>query len=237
MNAHLCKRLASTALLVSIALLVGCSALHGAKPVDLSTPQTAAVAYLNAIRTADAPTARSACVGTGNEMRWVDATVAMVDGMRKLNDAIYARFGRITLAIHNDLEESLHELADEPVVRMENGSVQANETQATVTPRRTDFRGRFQPALQMKKVGTTWKVNLAETYVPLPPHQQLLNMSATDREQYFKDANAKVSEGFVQYHRAADVFHDVAGDVRAGRYKTPEAIEKDLAVRIAAASP
>src|SRR2546423_2076741 len=154
-----------TALLAPGLLLWGCQSLGRAKPVDLSTPQSAAMSYVKALQYGDAATARAACTGTEEEMRWVDAMAAMVRGLRDINSALYAHFGPVSSQMHVDLEESIRTLADEPVELFENGVVQANDLQVRIIPQHKGFTSKFQTPLVLSKVKNVWKVDLEQTYL------------------------------------------------------------------------
>jgi hypothetical protein len=212
-----------------LAALAGCEGMGRAQPVDLSSPQSAAMAYLKALQRGDAPTARAACVGNAAQMRWVDALAAMIDGIRKLDAAVHAKFGFAASQLNADLEQSLNVMADEPVDLYANGSVQTGEAEAVVKPERKGFTSQYQLPLALRKVEGRWKLNLAATYMPQPTHEQLLAMSPQQRQQFDTLAAQGMSEAFRKYHRAADVFHKVAGKVRAGSLRNPHDVENALA--------
>ena len=221
-------------LLVLALTVAGCGPHQRAQPVNLSKPQTAAVEYVRAIGRGDSATARSAAMGSEEEMRWVDALSSLVDGLRQLNSALYEYFGPRTGQIHTDLEESIRILADEPVELISNGGIQMNATQAVITPRRQGFTSKDQLPIAVTKLADRqiWKVDLERTYVPLPPRERLLSMSEQQKNDFEKDQRKQISQAMHKYQQIADVFHGVARDVRAKKFKTMEDFEKALRDRM-----
>jgi hypothetical protein len=214
--------------------LTGCGPHQRAQPVDLSKPQTAAVEYLRAIGRGDSATARSAAVGPEEEMRWVDALASLVDGLRQLNSSLYECFGPRTGQVHTDLEESIRILADEPVELISNGGIQMNATQALITPHRQGFTSKDQLPIAVTKLPDRqiWKVDLERTYVPLPPRERLLSMGEQQKRDFDKEQRKQISEAMHKYQQIADVFHGVARDVRAKKFKTMEDFEQGLRDRM-----
>jgi hypothetical protein len=214
--------------------MAGCGANHRAQPVDLSKPQTAAVEYVRAIGRGDPATARAAAVGTEEQMRWIDALASLVDGLRQVNGAIYDYFGHNTGQIHTDLEESIRILADEPVELISNGGIQMNATQALITPQAHGFTSRDQLPIALSKIPNqqVWKVDLERTYVPLPPRERLLIMSEQQKQDFAKDQRKQITEAMRKYQQIADVFHGVARDIRAKRFKSIEEVQQAMARRM-----
>ena len=221
------------------ALLVasGCTPETKPIPVNLSTPESAAIEYVKAIQRGDAPTARSIAKGTSEQMRWVDALASLVDGMRKLNEAMYDHFGRYTAQIHTDLEDSLRMLADEPVTIISNGSIQRTATEATIYAQHQgiSFTSRDQVPISVVKQPNKeiWNVDLEQTYVALPPRENLITMTPKQKQDFAADQRKQITAAMKKYQQTADVFHSVARDVQNKRLKSIAEVEKALGERMA----
>jgi len=213
----------------------GCAAPPKPQPVNLSAPQLAAVEYVKALQRGDSATARVICSGSEQELRWIDSLASLIDGIRQLNNALYDRFGRYTHQIHTDLEESLRILADEPVELISNGSIRVNATEALIQPTKAGFTAKDQMAIVLRKQSDReiWKVDLARTFVPPAPRDQLMLMSDDQRKNYGKDQRAKISAAMEKYQETADVFHHIARDVRANRFKSIADVEAALGKEMA----
>ena len=107
--------------------------------VDLSTPKSAALAYLKAVQAGDRRTAQAACFGTSEQMRWVDGRVTLVDGMRQFDNVLYAKYGNVTSQVHTDMHDSLLQLADIWVTAISDGQVSGDEEKARIDPARNGF--------------------------------------------------------------------------------------------------
>ena len=196
----------------------GCQELEKLPPhADLSTPKSAAMVYLKAVQHADGATARAVSVGTADQKKWVDAMVAMVEGMRKFDDALYARFGRITHQVHVDMHDALWALADQPVELMKDAKVTNDEEKGWIDPPRRGFTSHFQPTLYLKHDKQGWKIDLLKTYADKVPPDKL----------------QEVSESYRQYRAIGEVFQSVARDVSAGRFHSIDEAARALAERMA----
>ena len=213
----------------------GCGPLvpRKAQPVDLSSPKSAALAYLKAIQRGDAATARAAAVGTEEELRWVDSIANMVDGMRVFDKALLARFSRVGYQIQVDLHESLRTLADEPVELIDQGTVEQADTAARIKPKLAGFTSHYQIPVVLALVKGQWKVDVEGTYIPAPSGQELLENSDADRKQRLAAVRKELSASFAKFQQSADVFHDMAKDVKRGKFASIPEAEKALAERMA----
>jgi hypothetical protein len=223
--------------LCGLLMAAGCAATDKPQQVNLATPESAAIEYVKALQRGDAATARFIAKGTQEQMRWVDALAALVDGMRKLNEAMYNNFGRYTAQIHTDLEDSLRILADEPVVLISNGSIQRTATEATIYPQRQgiSFTSRDQVPISVVKQPNKeiWNVDLEQTYVPLPEREKLMTMNVQQRQDYAADQRKVITAAMKKYQQTADIFHGVARDVQNKRLKSIPEVEKALGERMA----
>ncbi len=215
-------------------LLVGCGFMGRARAVDLSSPQAAAMSYVKALQYGDAATAKAACTGTDEEMRWVDDMATMIRGLRELNSALYAAFGPISSQMHVDLEESIRSLADEPVEVFQNAVVHESENQARVVPQFKGLPTQSQAALIVRKLKGGWKVDLEKTYLHPASQNTLLQMSAQQQGQYFKRQMLKVNASMHPFRVAGEIFSSVAQDVQAHRFKTQAAVSQAISQRVAA---
>jgi hypothetical protein len=197
----------------------GCEEIGGSKiTADLSTPKSAAVAYLQAIQKGDGRTARALCIGTSEQMGWVDGRVTLVDGMRSFDKALYARFGNITLQVHTDMYESLTKLADIWVPAISDGAVSADDQKARIDPAHEGFFTRFVNPVYLKHVKEGWKVDLAQTYA-----------ASTPADEY-----PSISADYQQWRQFGEMFQAAARDVKAGRYGTVDEANQALLDRLAA---
>ena len=217
-----------------VAISGACASMQKAKPVDLTSPKSAATAYVKAIQAGDAPTARAAATGTGQEMDWIDGWAGFARATRDLNNAIYTRFGKVTHQIHAELEKTLWEQFDRPAAQIDDADVQAAENEARITIVHGTVASRDATPLLLKKINGLWKIDLERTYLPEPPRNQLLVMTAGQRAQYKAKMIKEVSDAFHLLQKEASVMEGLAGDVKAGRFKTMDAVLKALNERASA---
>ncbi|MDB5292058.1 MAG: hypothetical protein JWL69_3299 [Phycisphaerales bacterium] len=216
------KRLIPIQLLLLLPLLCcGCDSLMGgrAQKVDLSTPKSAALDYVKAIQRGDATTAKAASTGTGEQMRWVDGLAGMVDGMRKFDEAMFAKFGKVIDQAHVDMHDSLQAVADEPVELVEKGAEVVEGEEARIELPRKGFTSHFQPTYWLRHEKQGWKVNLVKTYAPFPGQKLAQKLPG-------------VTASFRRYEEFGDVFRAAAGDVRGGRFHSTKEAEQGLAKRM-----
>ncbi len=204
--------------LLSLVLVVGCLQLDTPPAhVDLSTPKSAALAYVRAIQRADGGIARGVAVGSADQKQWIDALVAMVDGMRRFDNSLYAKFGRISSQVHVDMRDALRALADEPVDLVADGNVVSSDTRARIDPPRRGFTSHFQPSIYLLLEKGMWKVDLAQTYAQGVSPEKL------------KD----VSDNFRRYRQFGEVFRQVVRDVSGGQFRSVNEASQALADRLA----
>lgn len=208
------------AFLVLLLSLLACGCEEAPPPnVDLSSPKSTALVYLVALQHADARTARSVSIGTYEQKQWVDDLATLVDGMRKYNNALYTKFGRIVLQIHTDLEEGLRVLVDEPVALVRDGKVVSNDQEARIDLPHRGFTADAQLPVWLRHEKQVWKVDLVKTYADQIPPARL----------------GEVTKTYHRMRRFGEVFQAVAGDVLAGRFRTVDEANQSLLERMRAA--
>ncbi|HET6249709.1 MAG TPA: hypothetical protein VFE47_18615 [Tepidisphaeraceae bacterium] len=218
------KRSAGPDLLLGIALLLsllspGCTNIFPAPvKVDLTTPKSAALAYLKAIQAGDVRTARAACFGTPEQLQWVDARATLVAGMRQFDNALYAKFGNVTSQVHTDMHDSLLKLADVWVTSITDGTVDADDKTARITPARNGFFTHFANTIVLQHTKDGWKVDVANTYAEKGTPQDF----------------AQITADCSQWKAWGDVFLDVTRYIRAGTYHTAAQAADALATRLGA---
>lgn len=179
--------------------LIGCSpAAPPVSPAELSQPHQALMTYLDAISKGNAAKARAASIGTEQDKRWIDAITALITGLRSYDDALVTRFGRQALTTDIDLKQAVTELANEPIVRFQDGMVKESENTALIQAAVGHIRLAAQPPVYLKREKDGWKVDLAESRRD-PTHSP---------------------ERVAQYLAAGDALKKAARDIRAGRYRT-----------------
>ncbi|MDB5172760.1 MAG: hypothetical protein JWN51_1533 [Phycisphaerales bacterium] len=208
-------------LLTAPLLCCGCESLIGgrAQKVDLSTPKAAALDYLKAIGRGDAATARAASTGTGEQMRWVDGLAGFVDGMRKFDAALTAKFGQVITQANVDMRDSLQTLAEEPVGLVEQGSEVINGEEAWIDTPRKGFTSHYQSTYRLRHTREGWRVDLVKTYAPFPANQLAEKLPG-------------VTASFRRYGEFGDVFRATAGDVMGGRFHSTDEAARGLAERM-----
>jgi hypothetical protein len=185
--------------------------------VDLSTPRSAALVYLKAIQRADSATARSVSVGSPDQKRWVDSLTIMINGLRSYDNALYAKFGKMSHQVHTDLADSLMLLADGPVTWIgEDGIPVFDDTHARIDPKGKSFAARKAPSIYLSRGKTGWMVNLQDTYAQGATPEQLRQIAAS--YDLFREIG--------QAMRAA------AGDVLAGKFHSIDEASQALAERM-----
>ncbi len=127
---------------------------------DLSSPKAAAKTFGNAVITGDV--ARAKAVSTGNEKQGtiLESMVNLVGGMKKLEDAMIARYGKEAFKSGKSPVSS-DEMQD-ALKRLGEGEVKVTGDTAVITPKKKEGAdpGHNEP-WTLKKVGSEWKVDLA----------------------------------------------------------------------------
>lgn len=206
-------------LCLTCVLLAGCDAFDRPPAhVDISTPKSAAIAYLSAIRRADAPAARALTLGTADQKQWPDALVAMVDGMRSFDKALYARFGPMVDQLHTEMEDGIRALADQPLEAIADGELASDGEKARIDPHRSGFATRHITSLYLTREKYGWYVDLAKTYAEDVPPEKLSDVSAVFRE----------------YRKYGEAFRVTARDVLAKRFRSSDEAARVLGERIKA---
>lgn len=68
---------------------------------DLSAPKAAAITFYRAMMAGDADLAKSAAVGNEEQMRAIDATCALSQGLQRLSEAVKEKFGQADPGLAN----------------------------------------------------------------------------------------------------------------------------------------
>jgi hypothetical protein len=207
-------------LLLFFPLLAGGCADWGAEPVkaDLSTPKSAALAYLKAVQRGDSRTARFVSSGSDAQKQWVTSLATTVDGMRKFDNALTAKFGNIVSQIHTDMHDALDVLADEPVILTDAGSVSGDDHVAKINPKRIGFKSHFIHPIMLIHEKEGWKVDLTQTYANGIPAAKI----------------GEITASFQQDREFGEAFRDTASEITAGKFRTPDEAVAALAERLAA---
>lgn len=154
--------------------------------------------YLNAIAQGNAAKARAASVGTEQDKRWIDAMTSLISGLRSYDEALMARFGRQALTTDIDLKQAVTELANEPIVRFQDGIVKESDTTAEIQAAVGHIRLAAVPPVYLKREKDGWKIDLtAMARDPAHSPQQV-----------------------EQYLAAGKALNSAARQIRAGRYRT-----------------
>ena len=126
---------------------------------DLSSPKAAAKTFGDAVIVGDV--ARAKAVSVGNEKQGVilEAMVNLVGGMKKLEDAMIAKYGKEAFKSGKSAVSS-DEMRD-AVKRLGEGEVKVTGDTAVITPKKKEGAdpGHNEP-WTLKKVGSEWKVDL-----------------------------------------------------------------------------
>jgi hypothetical protein len=148
--------------ILAVLLLVGLSA-EGDTPAPIAPPATApappppspkavALAFTAALEKGDAPTAKALLPSgdddDGGRARWVDATVALTAGLKKLDAAAVARFGDGGKTVS---QNQLH-LGDAAKSIEQAQEKIDGDTAALVLP------GQAKPLVSLKKVDGKWRL-------------------------------------------------------------------------------
>jgi hypothetical protein len=191
-------RLLSIALVALFATGCGAKAAPIQVTTDLSKPKAAALTFLNAIAHGDTKTAKAASTGTTQDKEWIDAIVTLITGLREYDSALMLRFGSDAISADIDLQAAIQDVAQEPVVRLQDGVVKEGPDTAEVAPAFKGVRLRSRSPVFLRRDKGVWKVDL-EALREDPQHS---------------------SEVTRQYLAAGQALRRAAKDIRLGRYKT-----------------
>ncbi|HXE54949.1 MAG TPA: hypothetical protein VN541_18150, partial [Tepidisphaeraceae bacterium] len=171
-------------------------------PVDLSSPATAASTFARAIAAGDAAGARAASVGSDQEKKSIDILVSFIDGLRAYDQAMMNHFGPQAIQVHTQVNQALQDVAEQPVMDLEQPIVSQTGDRARVQPAlKGQMKLAGRPAVLVRKTKAGWKVDLAAT----------------------AQADPRFSPAVTQaYAQAAQALHQTARQVVAGQFKTVE---------------
>jgi hypothetical protein len=186
-----CHRRRSSLTILAVLLLVGLSAA-GDTPAPTAPPATApaapppspkavALAFTAAIEKGDAPAAKALLPsddGDDGRARWVDATVALTAGLKKLDAAALARFGDGGRGVS---QNQLH-LGD-AAKSIEQAQEKIDGDTATLI-----LPGQSKPLVSLKKVDGKWRLlagpaSAAEIPEQLALCQRLLQAAARTADE------------------------------------------------------
>jgi hypothetical protein len=121
------------------------------------SPKAVAIAFAAAVDKGDAPTARSLLLpdtdqddSGGVRARWVDATVALVTALHKLDAGAVARFGEPGKSVSQD---QLHLGSSLKSIEQAQERIDPDGDSATLT-----LPGQPRPLLQLRKVDGQWRL-------------------------------------------------------------------------------
>ncbi len=172
-------------------------------PLNLSTPKDAALTFVRAIGQGDAATAKAASLGTDAQKHWIDAVAGLIDGLRRLDEALLGRFGQAAERMHINLNDSLRPLSEHAEAEIESATVKEVDQQASVIPLGRTVSIQVPYARRLRLDHGTWKVDLPTLYTEDPR----LGIAAE-------------SPDIQIYERAGNALRGVARDIASGRYKT-----------------
>jgi len=182
------------------ALLTGCAGHTQSVQADLSSPQSAALAFFQAIGRGDSATARNASVGGDQDKQWIDAMVTLIVGLRQYDQALRSRFGRDAAQTDADLRQALAGLTEDPITGLTEPIVLEDGESATVKPAyHHNLRLAARPPVYLRKIKDAWKVDLPATAQADPRHNFAL---------------------VKQFLAAGQALQQAARQIAAGRYKT-----------------
>jgi hypothetical protein len=194
-------------ILAAGASLGGCGAkIAPVNFTEIAKPRDALLAFLSAVGQGDAAKAKAFSVGTEQDKKWIDAMVGLIGGLRSYDDAVVARFGRQATSADIDLKQAIFSLANQPIVRFQDGMVKESEDTAEVQAAVGHIRLAAQPPFYLKRDKEGWKVDLS---------------TLRERTQHSPEA-------IEQTLAAAKVLAENARAVRSGRYKTFDEAQQAL---------
>jgi predicted small lipoprotein YifL len=136
--------------LIAFLSLTGCGK-HGPGSNDLSTPKAAVQSYADAISRGDVEAAKATV--TGGDAQMIDTLASIMMSHKRLEDAAVAKFGEEgkSLVGNRSSAEDVNKWVADAEVKQEGDT-------ATVAP-----KDHSNPGLDLKKVGSEWKIDLSAT--------------------------------------------------------------------------
>jgi hypothetical protein len=184
--------------LLAVALLP--ALCFGQDKPDLSSPKAAAKTFGDALIVGDVARAKAVSVGNERQGTILEAMVNLVGGMKKLEDAMIAKYGREAFKSGNSPVSS--DAMQDALKRLGEGEVKVSGDTAVITPKKKQGAdpGHNEP-WTLKKVGSEWKVDLGSI-------TKALEESGTADEQV---------EGMKAFRT---MVQGMTTEVAAGKYKT-----------------
>lgn len=137
--------------LIAFLSLTGCGK-HGPGSNDLSTPKAAVQSYADAIARGDAEAAKATV--TGGDAQLIDTLASIMISHMRLEDAAVAKFGEEGKSLVTQNRSS----AEDVNKWVSDAEVKQEGDRATVAP-----KDHSNPGLDLKKVGSEWKIDLSAT--------------------------------------------------------------------------
>ena len=173
---------------------------------DLGSPKAAALTFLRAISAGDVETAKSASVGTKEEVAAVEAFSTLITGLREYDKALTSHFSTEAVQTDTQIRQAITDLLEISIGHAENAIVNEGPERASVEPAAGGIRLKARPPIYLRKEKDGWKVDLEAT-------------SQVDHR--FSPATAE------QFSTAGKALHQAARQVNAGRYKSLAEAQKD----------
>ena len=201
---------AAVLLLIALSPAALCFAQEKANPpaqkADLSSPKAAANEFADAMLAGDVIRTKSVCTGNEKQMKIVEAMVGPLGAIRKLEEALVARYGQEAVKKAGQRMVSA-DVMNDSVKRLRAGEVTVTGDTAVVTPqKRQDAPAEPADPLPLKKVGAEWKVDLAA-----------LTKGIEGSEEQMEALQA-----------ATTMLQGVTKEVASGKYKTAEDANKGI---------
>jgi hypothetical protein len=164
---------------------------------DYSNPGAALRTFLTAAQQGDVATARAAMVIPPERKAEVDVFIDAMAATARLQAAARAKFGATGAARFG--MPTAAELAEQ-LKRVEGGTPKVQGDTASLEVPRNSATGQASQTVQLKRVGTAWKVDGA-TYFHLT-----------------EDAGEQIADRVALTRRIAGIADEVAKDIEAGKY-------------------
>ena len=149
--------LAAAAALFAIAFAPA-SSLAQDKP-DLSSPKAAAKAFADAVTAGDVAKAKAYSTGNEKQVTILEAMVNLVGSMKKLEDAMIAKYGKE--AVKSGKSPVSSDDMQESTKRLSEGEVKVTGDTAVITARKKEGAdAQTNESWTLKKAGSDWKVEL-----------------------------------------------------------------------------